>query len=55
MHAHMNTYTVMCFLCLQIKVWLPVLGVFNVHKMLMLAIAHEGCTGTIKESALKAD
>ena len=29
--------------------------IFNVRTDLMLAIAHEGCTDTIRESALKVD
>ena len=35
------------------KTWLPVLGIFNVHTMLMRAIAQEGCRDTVRESALK--
>ena len=32
--------------------WLPVLGIFNVcEQMLMHAIAHEGCSDTVRESA----
>ena len=40
------------FSCVQAKVWLPVLGIFNLHTD---AMAQEGCTGTVRESALKAD
>ena len=36
-------------------VWLPVFGFFMRTKMLLYTNAHEGCTNTIRESALKAD
>ena len=37
-------------------VWLLVLGILNVHKMLMHSIAHVDCTAnTVRESALEAD
>ena len=42
------------FLCVQTKVWLPVLGIFNVGTDVYV-IAHEGCMDTIREYALKVD
>ena len=46
------------FSCVQTMVWLPVFGIFNVCAqmiMLMHAIAHGGCTETVRESALEVD
>ena len=36
-------------------VWQPVLGILKCVHMLMHAIAHDGCTNTVIESALKVD
>ena len=43
------------FSCVQTKVWLPVLGIFNVRRMLMHANAPGGSKDTERESALKVD
>ena len=43
------------FSCIQTKVWLQALRIFDVRKMLMRVTAHEGCTDTVRESALKVD
>ena len=43
------------FPCVQTMLRLPVLGLLTCAHMLMQAIAHGGCTDTVRESALKAD
>ena len=45
------------FSCVQTVVWLPAFGIFNVCTDVTSkhAIAHGGCTGTVRESALEAD
>ena len=36
-------------------VWQPVFGIFNVRADDACDFKHEGCTNTVRESALKAD
>ena len=44
------------FSCLHTRVWLRCVGFFlTCTQMLKHAIAHEGCTDTVRESALKVD
>ena len=45
------------FSCVQTMVWLPMFGIFNVCTDVTSthAIAHWGCTGTVRESVLEDD
>ena len=43
------------FSCVQKLVWLPVFGILTCARMLRQAIAHGGCTDSVRQSALKAD